>query len=929
MLSSTPAIPLQSIGLDQNGRRLSLRTAGGLELFTNRDALPSPEHLTPIDGNTPDASGAVTPMSDNGGGNSRKASHLNMKDYPGGEGLHKSDSRGGLWHDQYERNPPAPQPPLCDSEEPSRAPSTIGLPITAAVTAVSTATGTGTIASTGMESNAAGGIPSQQHRNYATSGASSPSSPTTRDATRQAKNHTGPLHDLRRFLNHHIGNPDKERAHLGGAHTTGELSPGSVTPISPSGAATPGAQLRGSNFFTSGGSGSTTPAPSEGTLENRKATGDKADKDPYGHHSSHLVGFMRHHNRDKDGEKSYSSLASFFGQSDKKKQKKERERAEKERDASSRPSSTAPSRTSTLLMLDKPHLHDDHHLPSGAHTPSRVPGHATPKNLNDYPGVPDPVIALTHPSSIEATHAHLTKMYGKWGRVLGSGAGGTVRLIKSDSRKGGTTYAVKEFRPRRQGEAEKEYLRKVTAEFCVGVTLHHINVIETVDIVCDHGRYYEIMEYAPYDLFSVVMSGKMNRPEIYCVFRQIIDGVNYLHSMGLAHRDLKLDNCVMTSGNIVKLIDFGTATVFHYPGKHQIPAAGVVGSDPYLAPEVLTKETYDPRLTDVWSVAIIFMCMILRRFPWKIPDYKTDMSFKLYVNTHPDLCKKPVVKTPAPSVVNGLDGPHQRGTGHETLKADGSSTLPFVDRTTTASTVVPGRSGTQETTGSDSSGDAQTPRVDRLHITESPVQDASDKYFPRRHDSTASLPAIAAGPFGRQMPARQQTLPQQAVFPDDALEAKTKARVGGGRDRSVTLGAPSAPKEVRQEQQRRRERAASISSTRTYTTGGAESIFRLLPRESRSAIMRMLAVEPSIRCTLGDLMFGEGQDDQMCPCGRAECGGSLSRPPAELTGVDEDDDEGDHWIQSIECCSHHPGKPVNHQHIKVVQEEKPKKKLFH
>ena len=28
---------------------------------------------------------------------------------------------------------------------------------------------------------------------------------------------------------------------------------------------------------------------------------------------------------------------------------------------------------------------------------------------------------------------------------------------------------------------------------------------------------------------------------------------------------------------------------------------------------------YDPRKTDVWSVAIIFMCMILRRFPWKIP----------------------------------------------------------------------------------------------------------------------------------------------------------------------------------------------------------------------------------------------------------------------------------------------------------------------
>jgi serine/threonine protein kinase len=42
----------------------------------------------------------------------------------------------------------------------------------------------------------------------------------------------------------------------------------------------------------------------------------------------------------------------------------------------------------------------------------------------------------------------------------------------------------------------------------------------------------QVMEYAPFDLFSVVMSGKMCRPEIYCVFRQICDGVEYLHSIG-------------------------------------------------------------------------------------------------------------------------------------------------------------------------------------------------------------------------------------------------------------------------------------------------------------------------------------------------------------------------------------------------------------
>ncbi|KAH8915245.1 Pkinase-domain-containing protein, partial [Atractiella rhizophila] len=235
---------------------------------------------------------------------------------------------------------------------------------------------------------------------------------------------------------------------------------------------------------------------------------------------------------------------------------------------------------------------------------------------------------------------HLQKKYGKWGKVLGSGAGGTVRLIKRG--KDGTVFAVKEFRARRGGESQKDYVKKVTGEFCIGSALHHTNIIETLDIITDNDHYYEVMEYAEYDLFSTVMSGKMTRNEIYCVFRQIVAGVDYLHSMGLAHRDLKLDNCVMTSKAVVKVIDFGTAAVFKYPGNSKtVKASGIVGSDPYLAPEVLAEKEYDPRLSDVWSVAIIFMCMILRRFPWKLPDTKTDASYRLYVQSHPELCTKP------------------------------------------------------------------------------------------------------------------------------------------------------------------------------------------------------------------------------------------------------------------------------------------------
>jgi hypothetical protein len=173
----------------------------------------------------------------------------------------------------------------------------------------------------------------------------------------------------------------------------------------------------------------------------------------------------------------------------------------------------------------------------------------------------------------------LTSKYGKFGKILGAGAGGSVRLMKRSS--DGVTFAVKEFRARHSYESEKEYAKKVTAEFCVGSALHHGNIIESMDIVQEKGKWYEVMEYAPYDLFAIVMTGKMSREEISCAFLQILSGVTYMHSMGLAHRDLKLDNVVVNEFGIMKIIDFGSASVFQYPFENGVVLAS--GTYPIVA----------------------------------------------------------------------------------------------------------------------------------------------------------------------------------------------------------------------------------------------------------------------------------------------------------------------------------------------------------
>ena len=80
----------------------------------------------------------------------------------------------------------------------------------------------------------------------------------------------------------------------------------------------------------------------------------------------------------------------------------------------------------------------------------------------------------------------------------------------------------------------------------------------------------------------------------------------------------------------------------------------MVGSDPYLAPEVYEERRYDPQPVDIWSLAIIFACMSLRRFPWKAPRI-ADNSYKLFISA------------PAPGQEEGLRrlSDHRPKSSHE------------------------------------------------------------------------------------------------------------------------------------------------------------------------------------------------------------------------------------------------------------------------
>lgn len=279
------------------------------------------------------------------------------------------------------------------------------------------------------------------------------------------------------------------------------------------------------------------------------------------------------------------------------------------------------SRPSTPVSPISPTLASISPLASGNRRPSTPPSKKSSRKKSPS--------SSTMPFGDDHAGLKITERYGKFGKVLGAGAGGSVRLMKRAS--DGTTFAVKEFRPKGDHETQREYAKRVNSEFTIGSILSHQNIVETLDIINEGGRYFEVMEYCRYDLvrsfncfaaniyqFAIVMTGRQTEEEIGCCFKQIVAGTRYLHEMGLAHRDLKLDNCCVNEFGIVKIIDFGCAAVFKYhfeldpieatgtPFMLLVLNSGIVGSDPYLAPEVCTEIRYHPGPADIWSLAIIF-----------------------------------------------------------------------------------------------------------------------------------------------------------------------------------------------------------------------------------------------------------------------------------------------------------------------------------
>ena len=159
-----------------------------------------------------------------------------------------------------------------------------------------------------------------------------------------------------------------------------------------------------------------------------------------------------------------------------------------------------------------------------------------------------------------------------------------------------------------------DFLPHFKNELIIHSQIKHPGITQLLDVLLDSDNVYIFLELCDGgDLNDVVMESGGLAEEVACrYFKQIMGAISYIHMLGVAHRDIKLENILITRGGDAKLTDFGLC-------KHQTSGSYLLttcGTLVYAAPEIIKEEPYDGMKSDIWSAGIVLYAMVANHFPW-------------------------------------------------------------------------------------------------------------------------------------------------------------------------------------------------------------------------------------------------------------------------------------------------------------------------
>lgn len=209
----------------------------------------------------------------------------------------------------------------------------------------------------------------------------------------------------------------------------------------------------------------------------------------------------------------------------------------------------------------------------------------------------------------------------KLGRTLGRGSTGRVRLAKNVHT--GKLAAVKivpklNFKklenPKYKTNDPTKLPYGIEREIIIMKLISHPNIMGLYDVWENKTDLYLILEYIEGgELFDyLIKRGKLQEFEAINYFKQIINGIGYLHQFNICHRDLKPENLLLDFNKNIKIADFGMAAL--EVDRRLLETS--CGSPHYASPEIVAGKNYHGAPSDIWSCGIILFALLTGHLPF-------------------------------------------------------------------------------------------------------------------------------------------------------------------------------------------------------------------------------------------------------------------------------------------------------------------------
>lgn len=190
------------------------------------------------------------------------------------------------------------------------------------------------------------------------------------------------------------------------------------------------------------------------------------------------------------------------------------------------------------------------------------------------------------------------------------GRGGMGVVYRGTHEHLGRQVAIKELAP--ELTQQPEFKERFFAEARTQARLHHPNIVTVFDLIEEQGEFFIVMEYVAGRSCDELLKESAGRGlglgEAAGIFSQVLSALDYAHSEGVIHRDVKPSNVLLTADGRVKLMDFGIALLV---GDKRLTASQAsIGTPIYMSPEQILRPREMDHRTDIYSAAIVFYEML-------------------------------------------------------------------------------------------------------------------------------------------------------------------------------------------------------------------------------------------------------------------------------------------------------------------------------